>query len=164
MKRCIFLLFFLIFFGVFKIYSVTIEDFIIIAENKNTSFMITDTKETILCKFNNDVSIKKELNNSCDNYLLDGIDIIFLGEKIMSIILQNNQYCLSSEIKIGDKVNNVYKKYNTPDYKGTFTDGNRFIDYHVKLQTDSPWKEPMYTLRFIYYDDEIKTISIFYSE
>ncbi len=164
MKKIIFLLLVYLFLGIVNVYSVTIDDLIINSDNKKISFIITDRKETILNKFRNNKIIKKQSNNSCDQYLVDDMDIMFLGEKVISIILQSKKYYLSTGVKIGDNINCVYKKYNSPGYNGKFANGDCFIDYYVNIKTDSPWKEPMYTLRFIYCDEEIKKISIFYTE
>ena len=160
MKKIIILLLFTL--GLFPVFSLEITDFSIISKNKK--IVITESKEQILNSFEKENIKKKELNNSCENYITDDIDITFLGDKVISIIIQNKKYYLSSKIKIGDKISKVNKKFGDPNYKGKSSDSSYFMDYYLRIETDSPWKEPQYTLRFIYLNNKITKIAIFYTE
>ncbi len=159
-----FFLFFFISFNLFNIFSLDINDFTVFSRNNKTSIMITESKEKILSDFRTSKVEKRELENSCENYLIDTVDIIFLGKKIISIELESKKYKLASNVKNGDKVKKIYKIYGEPDFKGDFSDGNCFIDYYLIMETNSPWKQPQYTMRFIYNSKKINKIVLFYTE
>lgn len=162
MKKKFLILLALLSFELLSAYSLDINDFTI--RSKNTTILITKSKNEILSLFKKDKILQNELNNSCENYIVDGVDITFLGDKVISIILQNKKYYLSSNIKVGDKLTKVSKIYGNPDWKGELADGNYYIDYCVMIETNSPWKEPQYTMRFIYNNNKINKIVLFYSE
>ena len=162
MKKILIFLLQIIF--IFNVYSLEKNDFRFVVGK--SIFSITDTKEQIDQKLSKEKKLKKKYKNiDTNNYSINGLLISFLGKKVISMDLESIQGRLLSGIKIGDDIDKIYTTYgNTIGYKGHFEDGYDFIDYYLKLENDSKWKEPQYTLRFIYQKSKITEIIIFYTE
>ena len=147
-----------------EIYSLNIDYYIVESKKFNITFSVNDSKNEILDKLkglNYKIEIRKD---SCINYVYEGIEISFLGEKVNSIDLITSEFSTKSNIHIGDKIKQVYQEYNLPDYQGKFDDGVLFVDYYADLETNSPWKKPRYVMRIVYLKEIINEILFFYTE
>lgn len=138
------------------------------SENKDI-FSIKDTKKNIEFSLNDSRAKIEELyhitETNQDVVSTKGLEIYFINKRILSIDIQSSCYKLSGNISVGSSIKKLYKIYNRqPDFAGKFDDESFFYDYYYPLRTESPWKEPQNVLRFIYQDEKIKEIVLFYTE
>lgn len=145
-------------------YCIELADFNITAGEKHFSVESSESEIINLFKDENPI-IEDEYHKESGyvSYKYNGIEFCFVNNTIFSMILDSNEFVLKSGISVGSNIKKVYEQYSEI-YAGKFADGYDFIDLYCRLPTDSHWKEPQYTLRFIYKDKKITKISIFYSE